>query len=126
MDIFTSLPNAVISDVWELGQISRSTEVGKSYEALRFLTCIADEEATGDQNNSPSADGIESGTLLFVKPADLAPYNIDELIASFMVKNTQTGQLYMIKNVGLGKNQETGMVEHIELLIEPTEVLENE
>jgi len=126
MDIFTSFPNAIVTDVWELGTVSRSTEVGKSYEKLGYIDCIVDEEVTGGQNNSPSADYITSQTMLFVKPEALAQYNIGQMVANFMIKNTETDQLYEITGVGVGQNQETGVVEHLELLIQPTEAIEED
>ena len=38
-----------------------------------------------------------------------------ELIASYAVKNTQTDKLYAIIDAGIGKNQDNGVIEHIEL-----------
>lgn len=126
MDIFTSLPNAIVYNVWQIGKISRSTEVGKTYEAGSFISPIVDEEATGGQNNSPSADFITSQTMLFIRPSDMPTTNIAELLASYFIKNTETGDLYEITNVGVGKNQDTGVIEHYELLLLPTEAMEDE
>ena len=39
----------------------------------------------------------------------------EALVADYVVKNTTTGKTYTIIDAGIGKNQETGKIEHLEL-----------
>lgn len=123
MDIFTSFPNAVVYRTWQIGQKVRSTEVGTSFENLGYISCIVDEVSSGGQENAPSADFINSNTLLYVRPNELPTVDSAALIANYLIFNAETNKYYTISEVGVGKNQETGEIEHLELILLPTEVI---
>lgn len=126
MDVFSAFPNAIISGLWEIGEMQRSTEVGMYYKKLNYIDVIIAEESLGGENQSPNADAISFGSLLYVRPSEMPTVNSSALIAGYLVKDGDTGQYYQITSVGIGKNQENGSIEHIELGIEPTEIVENE
>lgn len=119
--VFDVFPNAIVKDDWKLGQLIENTDVGKTYNDFGFKDVIVDEEASGELDVAPTAEGIETGTLLYARPEQMPSLNIAELIASFYWYQKSAGQFYRIIRVGIGKNQETGTIEHIEFDIKPTE-----
>jgi hypothetical protein len=84
-------------------------------ESLAFIDAIVDEANNSEPNASRSAANTYSDTLLYVRPEQMPTTDTAELIASYVVKNTTTGKLYAIIDAGIGKNQEDGIIEHIEL-----------
>lgn len=124
MDVFSAFPNAIEENVWEIGTLGRATEIGDVYSAGNFIDVIVEEEATGDKHRTPNADSIFTDTLLYVRPDDLPTLDSAALCAGYLLKNTDTGQFYQIKAVDVGKNQENGQIEHIEMWIRPTEALD--
>lgn len=123
MDVFNAFPNAVVKNTWQLCQIQRGTEIGNIVTAINFCDVIVDEENTAYTEQSPVADGIQTNTLLFVRPEQLPTMNINELLASYCWQNADYGQYYAIENVGVGKNQHTGSIEHVEFIIRPMDGL---
>lgn len=122
MDVFKAFPAAVISDDWKLGQLVENTEVGKLWKDLGFKSVIVDEVADGELNRSPSAEGIASDTLIYAKPEELPTSNVAEFIAIYYWYQVSADQFYRIIEVGVGKNQDAGVVEHIEFRVRPTEL----
>lgn len=122
MDVFNAFPKAIVAGVWELGQIVHDTDVGD-----RFVLAIAgktevivDEVADTNLNASPSAETIREDTLLYARPYQLPTLNAAKLATGYLWWNTKTDQFYEITEVGIGKNQETGAVEHVEFKLQPT------
>lgn len=122
MDVFKAFPAAIISDDWKLGQLVENTEVGKLWKDLGFKSVIVDEVADGELNRSPSAEGIASDTLIYAKPEEMPISNVAEFIASYYWYQESADQYYRIIEVGVGKNQDAGVVEHIEFRVRPTEL----
>lgn len=122
MDVFKAFPAAIISDDWKLGQLIENTEVGKLWKDLGFKSVIVDEVADGELNRSPSAEGITSDTLIYAKPEEMPTSNVAEFIASYYWYQESADQYYRIIEVGVGKNQDAGVVEHIEFRVRPTEL----
>lgn len=122
MDVFKAFPAAIISDDWKLGQLVENTEVGKLWKDLGFKSVIVDEVADGELNRSPSAEGITSDTLIYAKPEEMPTSNVAEFIASYYWYQESADQYYRIIEVGVGKNQDAGVVEHIEFRVRPTEL----
>lgn len=120
MDVFSAFPNAITNE-WELGQVQRATEVGDIFSSIGALSVIADEGSSASIHQSPNADDLSSDTMLFVQPLELPTTNPAELMASYIWYNNAEGQFYEIIDVGVGKNQETGAVEHIEMKLRQTE-----
>lgn len=123
MDVFSAFPNAIVSNVWQLGQIVNNTETGRAFDSLGFKDVIVDEEALGSIYSSPSAAEIDSGTLIYAKPSQLPTVNTSALVADYFWYDSDGDQYYSIVEVGLGKNQENGRIEHIEFKIRQTEVI---
>ena len=94
-----------------------STITGNALDSttLAFIDAIVDEANDSEPNASPSAAVTYTDTLLYVKPEQMPTIDTAELIASYAVKNTQTDKLYAIIDAGIGKNQDNGVIEHIEL-----------
>lgn len=118
--VFDSFPSAIVGGVWKIGTVNRGTEVGTVFETVGELDVIVDEEGTGSLAKSPTADSLDVGTLLYVKPEQLPTLRTAELVAGYML--TDGDYYYSITASSIGKNQETGEVEHVELLISETEV----
>lgn len=123
MTVFEAFPRAIITGTWQLGQLKR-TAVGKEFKVRRNIDVIVDEAVSGDLTNSPSADGTIADTLLYARPEQIGTANMAKIVGDYMVYNRKTRDYYEIINAGLGKNQEKGIIEHIELLIRATDVAE--
>lgn len=127
--IFNAFPNAIISGVWVIGTCQHGTVVGNTFNALNGLDVIIDEGYNSDINTTPEA--INSDMLLYVKPCQM-PKEVNQLmttsqivtalVTNYMLYNTADDSYYMIVDAGVGKNQHTGRIEHIELKVLPTEV----
>ena len=126
MDVFSTFPNAVIHKVWSLGKLERNTETGATFNEGSYKDVIVDEVTNGATDRSPSADYIDSDTLLYARPSQMPTLNAATLTAGYLWYNSEDDQYYKIVEVGIGKNQELGIVEHIEFLIQPTEVLDED
>lgn len=126
MDVFNAFPSAVISGVWEIGQIARATEVGDIYTTANSLDVIVEEASDGRTHETPDADYLTTDTLIYAKPSQLPTTNPAALIGDYLLKNTETGQFYTIIGADLGKNQENNQLEHTELWIRATEAIEDE
>ena len=122
VDVFSAFPSAIVRDIWQIGQVKRGTEIGNEYIIHGRLDVIIDEESDGNTQTSPSAEGVLTGTLLYCMPSQLPTLDTSVLVASYMVYNAENEQFYSIEQAGIGKNQETGVIEHVELKIKPAEV----
>lgn len=120
MSIFKAFSHAIVPG-WTLIEQVRSTEVGKAYLDYGSLDVIVDDVGSASVN-VPNADGIENDLLIYVKPEQLPSTKAKELLGGCMVMDTD-GTAYDITNVGVGKNQQTGRIEHVELLLRETEVV---
>lgn len=125
MDVFNAFPQAVVSGVWELGQLINSTETGRSFASLGAKDVIVDEVVSGSINTSPRAAEIETDTLLYAKVNQMPTANAAAFISDYLWLDGVSNQYYTIIEVGLGKNQQTGEIEHIEFRIRPTEVVDD-
>lgn len=121
--VFQAFPNAIERETWQIGKMAFSTITGNDLDtdSLAFIDVIEDEANDSEPNASPSYANAYSDTLLYVKPEQMPTIDTAELIASYVVKNTTTDKLYSIIDAGIGKNQESGTIEHIELKIRQTE-----
>lgn len=126
MTVFEAFPEGIISGVWELGQVQRATVRGKVFSSPSPMNVIADEGTSANTERSPNADYDTSDTLIYAKPEELPTLNTAELASSYIWHNKETGEYYDIRQASLGKNQVGGTIEHVEFLLRPTEVLEDE
>lgn len=121
ISVFNAFPQAVISNVWQIGRWVSNTRIGNTYEKISDLDVIEDEAGEMSYGNAPSAEVIVADALLYVKPEQLPTTNLNALKTAYMLFNSKTGEYFVIINAGAGKNQETGKLEHIELKIRQTE-----
>lgn len=117
LTVFQAFPNGIEHEIWQIGQMAYSTITGNALDSttLAFIDAIVDEANDSEPNASPNSANTYSDTLLYVRPEQMPTIDTAELIASYAVKNTQTDKLYAIIDAGIGKNQDNGVIEHIEL-----------
>lgn len=123
MDVFEVFPEAIISNVWEIGEVKRATTVGKVFQNAVVCDVIVDEGTYVATDRSPSYDYEESNTLLYAKVEDLPTTVSAELTNGYLWHNRETDLYYEIREASLGKNQDNDSLEHIEFLLRPTEVV---
>lgn len=122
--VFEAFPKAIIYNDWELGEIVENTEVGKTFTSKGDKAVIVDEATIGSLDNSPSADGLSSDTLIYAKPSEMPGLNTANYISSYLWHQKSSDQYYEIIEVGVGKNQSKGIIEHIEFRLKPTDIAE--
>lgn len=127
--IFDAFPSAIVHGVWQIGTCKHGSIVGNQFTSLRTIDVIVDEGYNADINSTP--EGLGSDMLIYVKPCQM-PKEVNELfmtsqvviplVANYMLYNSATDTYYMITDAGVGKNQHTGAIEHIELKVTQTEI----
>lgn len=122
LTVFEAFPNAIERNIWQIGQMAYSTITGNDLDAdsLTYIDVIVDEGNSSEPNASPNAANTYSDILLYIRPEQSPTLDTAELIASYVVKNTTTDKLYAIIDAGIGKNQDSGVIEHIELKLRQT------
>lgn len=126
MDVFEAFDNAIVSGRWELGQLMTGTMVGKEFSNTVFCDVIVDEGSYARPDRSPEVEYQESETLIYARPEQMPTLSTSELTNGYMWHDAETDTFYEIRQASLGKNQETGEVEHVEFLIRPTLVVADE
>lgn len=126
MDIFSSFPNAIISTQYELGQLDRGTVVGNQFSDGKLCSVIVDEGSFTVTNRSPDAEYEDSDILIYARPSEMPTLVTAQLTNGYMWHDVVNDLYYEIREASLGKNQETGQVEHVEFLVRPTEVANND
>lgn len=121
MDVFDAFPNGI--EEWGMAKAHYSTLTGNTIEigqdAIK-LHVIVDEAQSTEPNPAPNTQAINADTLLYAMPDELPTLDTAELCASYIVKPWQSDKLYAIIDAGIGKNQETGIIEHVELRVRQT------
>lgn len=127
--IFDAFPNAIISGVWQIGTCKHGTVIGNQFNRLNNVDVIIDEGYNSNINTTPETIG--SDLLIYVKPCQM-PKEVNRLfmtspvvfslVANYMLYNSASDTYYMIVDAGVGKNQHTGKIEHIELKVKETEI----
>lgn len=128
--IFDAFPNAIISGVWSLGTCQHGTVVGNQYNKIADIDVIVDEGSSSNVNSTPET--IAYDTLVYAIPCQIPvavtnfrPHKIGTgaAVSAYMLHNNEEDAYYEIVDAGVGKNQHTGKVEHIELKLLRTEVV---
>lgn len=129
ISIFDAFPNAIISGVWQIGICKHGTVVGNQFNSLNNVDVIIDEGYNSNINTTPETIG--SDMLVYVKPCQM-PKEVNDLmmtnqvvvalVANYMLYNSANDTYYMIVDAGVGKNQHTGNIEHLELKLRETEI----
>lgn len=122
LTVFEAFPNAIEREIWQIGSMAYSTITGNDLDenSLAYIDAIVDEGNNSEPNASPSAANAYSDMLLYIRPEQSPTLDTAELVASYVVKNTTTDKLYAIIDAGIGKNQDSGVIEHIELKLRQT------
>lgn len=124
--VFSAFPGAVVFDRWEIGRVDRATETGDIYTDSHALGVIEDVAQTLATKSGEDAEGLKTSTLLYAKPEELPSVDPAALIAGHMVKDVENSRFYRIDSVGIGKNQLTGRIEHVELILTEVEALDEQ
>lgn len=112
--VFQALPSAIVQI--DLLEIAFSTVEGNVAKYISTIDAIIDEDSSADFNASPNAAPITSTTLLYVRPEQLPTLECAQLQASYGVR--MHGKVYAIQRAAIGKNQENGVIEHVELFVQ--------
>lgn len=126
MDVFSAFAGAVVSGVYSIGSYQRGTVEGDRFVKSADLDVIIDEGDAGRIGGAPNAQALEADLLIYVKPAQLPTTNPRELTAGYMLHDSETGDYFAIIDASLGKNQNTGGLEHIELLLRQIDTVESD
>lgn len=121
MDVFSVFPEAILDGVWEIGRDVKDTVLGRRFDTRGTIGVIVDE-ASSVSGYAPEA--IANDLLLYARPGDLPRVEAGALVADYCWLNTESGQYYSIESVAVGKNQDTGAVEHYEFKLKPTEIID--
>lgn len=130
ISIFDAFPEAILSGVWQLGTCQHGTIIGNQFQKVADVDVIIDEGYNSSINSTP--ENLGSDLLIYVRPCQM-PKTINQLmmtsqatvqlVANYMLFNSAENAYYMITDAGIGKNQHTGSIEHIELKVIRTEVV---
>ena len=125
MDVFESFPNAIVSDVWQIAQYQEGSLVGSVWDADEAvsLDVIIDEGDASNLNYGSNAEALDADLLLYVRPEQLPTTNPRELTSGYMLYDSENGDYFAIIRASNGKNQETGKIEHLELLLRQTDAI---
>ena len=123
MDVFSAFPGAVVSGRFAIGCYQRGTVEGNQFTCCANLDVIIDEGDASDIGSAPNAETLTADLLLYVKPEQLPTTNPRALASGYLVYDAEYDDYFAIINASIGKNQETGKIEHIELLLRQTEVV---
>lgn len=121
--VFEAFPNAL--DEWFIGEVKYSTITGNKTAEWQSIDVLVDEGNAQDQNRGNTAAMAESDTLIYAQPSQLPTLDTAALIAAYMVKD-EYGKTYTITDAGIGKNQHTGQIEHVELRLHQVEASDGE
>jgi len=122
--IFNAFPKAIITDIWQIGTCQHGTLIGNVFEKTSDIDVIIDE----GNNSSVDTDieTIKSDMLIYCRPEQMPTLNTNTLVSGYMLYDSSEDNYYMIVDAGVGKNQHTGVIEHIELKVVQTEVTDEQ
>jgi len=122
LSIFEAFPNAIISGVWQIGSCQHGTVVGNQFEKINDIDVVVDEGNSSSVDTTPEA--LKSDLLIYAYPCQMPTLSTNALVSGYMLYNSDEDAYYEIIDAGIGKNQHNGMVEHIELKVVQTEVVD--
>lgn len=120
--IFEAFPSAIIYNQWQIGSCQHGSIIGNVFVKIADLDVIIDEGSNSTVNSTIEA--LKSDMLVYVKPEQLPTIRTNELVSGYMLYDSIDDKYYEIIDAGLGKNQEVGIIEHVELKVVQTEVTE--
>lgn len=119
--IFEAFPNAIVSGVWEIGCFQHGTVVGNTFLPYAPIDVVVDEGFNSNINTTPET--LTSDMLIYCYPNQMPTLNMNNLVTGYMIHNMVDNTYFAITDAGMGKNQHTGNLEHIELRLTQTEVI---
>ena len=120
--IFSAFPDAIITGVWQIGTCQHGTVVGNQFNGIEYLDVIVDEGNSSQINTTPET--LNSDLLIYAYPCQMPTLATNALVSGYMLYNAVEDSYYEIVDAGIGKNQHTGAIEHIELRVVQTEVVD--
>lgn len=116
MTVFDAFPNAIIQV--KIAPIAYSTITGNDIdlENAETIDAIIDEGSSSDANQAPNAAGLYADTLIYTKPSQLPTTDTSSLVSDYAIID-ENDRTWEIIDAGVGKNQDNGQIEHIELKI---------
>lgn len=122
--IFDAFPNAIISGVWSIGTCQHGTLVGNQYTKVADIDVVIDEGSSSNINTAPET--LDSDLLVYVMPEQMPTLRTNKLVSDYMLYDSSEDDYYMIVDAGVGKNQHTGVIEHLELKLVQTEIADGQ
>jgi hypothetical protein len=122
ISIFDAFPKAIISGIWQIGTCQHGTLIGNQFEKVADIDVIIDDGSSSDINTTPEA--LTSDLLVYVCPEQMPTTRTNVLVSDYMLYDSEEDNYYMIVDAGVGKNQHTGNIEHLELELVQTEVVD--
>lgn len=126
MDVFEAFPNGIVSNQYELGEVQYATEVGTVFSSGKLCDVIVDEGANVELTRTPNANPEYTDMLIYAKPEQMPSLVSAQLTNGYMWHDVLNDFYYEIVEADIGKNQETGAIEHIEFKVRQTEVVTDE
>ena len=120
MTVFDAFPNAI--EIWQIASMDYSTITGNEVIGeWQNIDAIIDEGSSTEPNQSPNYANAYSDLLIYCRPEQLPTIETAELVADYVIKD-EKGKTYAIIDAGIGKNQENGVIEHVELKLRQVSV----
>lgn len=119
--IFDAFPNAIVYGVWQIGVCQHGTVVGNQFTKISDVDVVVDEGSSSNVNTTPEA--LNSDILIYACPNQIPTINTNALVSDYMMYDSENDKYYEIVDAGIGMNQHTGQIEHIELRLLQTEVV---
>ena len=119
--IFKAFPNAIVHGVWSIGTCKHGTVAGNEFKELNGLDVIVDAGKSASITTTPET--LNSDYLIYVYPAQMPTLSINRLASNYMLYNKCEDAYYQIVRASYVKNQHTGNLEHLELEVLQTEVV---
>jgi len=124
LSIFRAFANAIIYGVWQIGTSKRGTVIGSQFTKVADLDVVIDEGSSAQISVTP--EELKSDMLVYVKPEQMPTLRSNKLVSGYMLYDSENDDYYEIIDVGIGKNQHTGVIEHLELRVVQSEVSNEE
>lgn len=121
VDVFSAFPHAIITGEWEIGKSDRGTLVGRLFKKSGNLDVIIDDGESAGIESTPET--LTADMLVYCRPEQLPTTRANALVSGYMLHDKVADDYYEIIRAGIGKNQHTGTIEHIELELRQTEVM---
>lgn len=124
MDVFEAFPNGIVSDRYEIGKVRYATETGTVFSDGQLCDVIVEEATNVEFTRTPKANPEYTDMLIYAKPEQMPSLISAQLTNGYMWHDVLNNFYYEIVEANIGKNQETGEIEHIEFKLRQTEVVD--